>query len=115
MTIRDPLLQEVLDTAIFPALAALPPKFYSPAALHLQLAIGLQESKLAHRWQVLNGGGKGPFRRLIAIEIGASELTVWESGQNLGELLAMVAMGEMDSFVEEDVIQGVIRGELEAI
>ena len=63
----------------------------------------------------LNGGGKGPFRRLIAIEIGASELTIGKTGQNLGELLAMVAMGEMDRFVEEDVIQGVIRGELEAI
>ena len=63
----------------------------------------------------LNGGGKGPFRRLIAIEVGASELTIGKTGQNLGELLAMVAMGEMDRFVEEDVIQGVIRGELEAI
>jgi hypothetical protein len=63
----------------------------------------------------LDGSGKGPFRRLIAIEIGASELAIGKTGQNLGELLAMVAMGEMDRFVEEDVIQGVIRGELEAI
>ena len=63
----------------------------------------------------LNGGSKGPFRRLIAIEIGASELAIGKTGENLGELLAMVAMGEMDRFVEEDVIQGVIRGELKAI
>ena len=63
----------------------------------------------------LDGSGKGPFRSLIAIEIGASELAIGKTGQNLGELLAMVAMGEMDRFVEEDVIQGVIRGELEAI
>ena len=63
----------------------------------------------------LNGGCQGSFGRLITIQIGASELTIGETGQNLGELLAMVAMGEMDRFVEEDVIQGVIRGELEAI
>lgn len=70
MTVRDPLLQEVLDTAIFPALAALPPRFYSPGSLQMMLAIGLQESKLIHRWQVLNGGGKGPARSQWQMEQG---------------------------------------------
>ena len=60
----DTLLDSVLHGAIFPALADLPPKFYTPEALQLQLAIGLQESKLVHRWQVLNGGRKGPARGL---------------------------------------------------
>lgn len=69
-TVRDPLLQDVLDTSVFPALADMPPKFYSPAALQMQLAIGLQESKLTHRVQVLNGGGKGPARGLWQFEQG---------------------------------------------
>jgi hypothetical protein len=63
----------------------------------------------------LNGGCQRSFGRLIAIKIGAGELAIGKTGQNRGELLAMVAMGEMDRLVEEDVIQGVIRSELEAI
>ena len=70
MTIRDELLEGVLHGAIFPALADLPPKFYTPEALQLQLAIGLQESKLKDRWQVLNGGRKGPARGLWQFEQG---------------------------------------------
>jgi hypothetical protein len=58
----------------------------------------------------LNGGGQGAFSRLIPVEIGASELTIGESGQNGGELLAVIAMGEVDRLVEENVIQGVFRG-----
>lgn len=68
--IRDELLDSVLHGAIFPALADLPPKFYTPEALQLQLAIGLQESKFVHRWQVLNGGRKGPARSLWQFENG---------------------------------------------
>ena len=67
---RDPLLDEVVMQAVFPALADLPPKFYTPAALQLMLAIGLQESKLMSRWQVLNGGRKGPARGLWQFEQG---------------------------------------------
>lgn len=70
MMIRDELLEGVLHGAIFPALADLPPKFYTPEALQLQLAIGLQESKLKDRWQVLNGGRKGPARGLWQFEQG---------------------------------------------
>jgi hypothetical protein len=58
----------------------------------------------------LNRGGQRAFRRFIAIEIGASQLAIGESGQNGGEFLAMIAMGEVDSLVEEDVVEGVIRG-----
>lgn len=69
-SIRDELLNRVLTDAIFPALSALPPRFYSPEALHLQLAIGLQESKLKDRWQVLDGSRKGPARGLWQFEQG---------------------------------------------
>ena len=58
----------------------------------------------------LNRGGQRSFRRFITIEIGASELAIGESGQNGGELLAVIAMGEVDRLVEENVIQGVFRG-----
>lgn len=68
--IRDELLDSVLHGAVFPALEALPPRFYTPAALQLVLAIGLQESKLKDRWQVLSGGRKGPARSLWQFEVG---------------------------------------------
>lgn len=67
---RDPLLDEVVMQAVFPALADLPPKFYTPAALQLILAIGLQESKLKDRVQIVNGGGRGPARGLWQFEQG---------------------------------------------
>ena len=43
------------------------------------IAIALQESRLAHRWQVLQGGGKGPARGLLQFEQGtrASRGGVW--------------------------------------
>ena len=63
----------------------------------------------------LDRGCQRSFGRFIPVEIGAGELTIGETGQNLGELLAVVAMGEVDRLVEEDVIQGIVRGELEAI
>lgn len=68
--VRDELLEGVLHGAIFPALADLPPKFYTPEALQLQLAIGLQESKLKDRVQIVNGGGRGPARGLWQFEQG---------------------------------------------
>lgn len=68
--IRDELLYSVLHGAIFPALDALPPKFHSPIAIQVLLTIGLQESKLLNRWQVLNGGGKGPARSFWQFEVG---------------------------------------------
>lgn len=68
--IRDDLLYSVLHGAIFPALADLPPKFYTPDALQVMLAIGLQESKLKDRVQIVNGGGRGPARGLWQFEQG---------------------------------------------
>ena len=77
--------------------------------LPLTLKVGTIRKVLSQFLQ-LNRGGQRAFRRFIAIEIGASELAIGESGQCGGELLSMIAMGEMDRLVEEDVIQGIFRG-----
>ncbi|MBT2322512.1 hypothetical protein J7E62_09160 [Variovorax paradoxus] len=56
-------LDEILATAISPALALLPARMDSVEARVMLLAIGLQESKFEHRYQVLNGTKrKGPAR-----------------------------------------------------
>lgn len=54
------------------ALAALPAKFDTPEARVLLIAIGLQESRLKHRFQVVAGkpGAKGPARGLWQFERG---------------------------------------------
>lgn len=53
-----------------PALALLPELMDSPRARVQVIAVCLQESRLAHRWQVLNSGGKGPARGLAQFERG---------------------------------------------
>lgn len=65
MTIPVAVLQAI-DTA----LALLPPQLDTPAARVMLLAIGLQESRLTARAQILNGGGKGPARGLWQFEQG---------------------------------------------
>lgn len=56
-------LDQIMRTGVEPALAWLPPKMTSDAAKVELLAIGGQESKFEHRWQVLNTPGvKGPAR-----------------------------------------------------
>lgn len=50
----------------------------TPAARVLLIAIGLQESKLHHRFQVLAGGGKGPARGLWQFERGGGVRGVLE-------------------------------------
>lgn len=74
--LTDPLLDGVLKGAIFPALTHLPPKMSSPDAWHIMLAIGLQESGLTERAQILNGGGKGPARGLWQNERGGGVVGV---------------------------------------
>lgn len=65
---NDTLLQSVWAAAIGPALALMQPRFYTPNAVHLLLAIGLQESGLCERCQIIDGGGKGPARGLWQFE-----------------------------------------------
>jgi hypothetical protein len=56
-------LDEIMAAGIEPALAWLPPKMTSAEAKLMLLAIGLQESRFEHRWQVTNTPGvKGPAR-----------------------------------------------------
>ena len=68
-----------LREAVTPALELLPPHLTSDKARVLLVAIALQESGLRHRWQVLDGGGKGPARGLLQFERGskASRGGVW--------------------------------------
>jgi hypothetical protein len=56
-------LDEITRTAIDPALAWLPARMNTIEARAMLLAIGLQESRFEHRWQVLNDPSKkGPAR-----------------------------------------------------
>lgn len=70
------LLREVTDNAIAPALKLLPGYMDSPQARVMLLAIGLQESALTHRAQILTGGKKGPARGLWQMERGGGVLGV---------------------------------------
>lgn len=73
---------EALTEVVRPALDLLPNYLKSPRAEVMLLAIALQESRLAHRWQVVdakNPGIKGPARGLWQFERGskASRGGVW--------------------------------------
>lgn len=65
-------VQNILVSVILPTEARLKPHkiTISPAARAMLLAIGLQESALTHRYQVISGGGKGPARGLWQFERG---------------------------------------------
>lgn len=73
---------DLLNKVIRPALKLLPPAMTSIEALVMLVAIALQESALAHRWQVINPNKpdkKGPARGLWQFELGtkASRGGVW--------------------------------------
>src|SRR6476646_617594 len=72
-------LRWVTENVLDVALALLPKKLDTPEARVLLLAIGLQESRLVDRYQVLDGGAKGPARGLWQFERGtkASRGGVW--------------------------------------
>ena len=71
--------RDFLRQVVPAGMALLPKTCDSPAARAMLVAIALQESRLAHRWQVLQGGGKGPARGLLQFESGtrASRGGVW--------------------------------------
>ena len=64
------MISTILGSAIAPSLALLPAKMSSPASLVMLLAIGLQESGLKARAQIVQGGDKGPARGLWQFERG---------------------------------------------
>ena len=67
------LTETIRREAILPALALLPARMNSPAAIALLLAIGLQESRLTHRRQI-----GGPARGLWQFERGGGVRGVLE-------------------------------------
>ena len=74
-------LDQITKTGINPALTLLPANMDTPQARVMLLAIGLQESRFEHRYQVVQGkpGAKGPARGFWQFELGsaASRGGVW--------------------------------------
>jgi hypothetical protein len=72
-------LARIEESAIAPALRLLPKAMSGTRARVILLAIGLQESRLEHRYQKTNSGRKGPARGLWQFESGsqASRGGVW--------------------------------------
>lgn len=69
----NPLTLEQVDVqAIDPAMILLTLKMDSPEARVLLGAIGFQESGFEHRYQVLDGGGRGPARGFWQFELGSA-------------------------------------------
>ena len=68
-------LKEIRLQAIEPAFKLLPAKINSPEALVMMYAIGLQESRFEHRYQVVQGkpGAKGPARSYWQFEEGTEK------------------------------------------
>lgn len=66
------MISDDIKASLGEALALLPSKMDSVQARLLLLAIGLQESRLVHRYQISPGapGGKGPARGLLQFEQG---------------------------------------------
>lgn len=69
------MLRHITEAAINPALALLPAAMDSAEARVMLLAIGLQESRFEHRYQVVQGrpGAKGPARGFWQFERGTRE------------------------------------------
>lgn len=74
-------LDQIIKTGINPALTLLPSNMDTPQARVMLLAIGLQESRFEHRYQLVQGkpGAKGPARGFWQFELGtaASRGGVW--------------------------------------
>ena len=79
-------------------LALLPERFTNKAVFRLLVAIGLQESRFTHRYQVVQGkpGAKGPARGFWQFELGsqASRGGVW------GVVLHKASRGHLENVCE---------------
>jgi hypothetical protein len=64
------MIQESVKASLTEALSLLPSNMDSIQARVQLLATGLQESRLTHRYQIIDGGGKGPARGLLQFERG---------------------------------------------
>jgi hypothetical protein len=93
--------------AIDKALALLPPALDSRTARAMLLAIGLQESGLRERVQIVAGGGKGPARGLWQFERGGGVRGVL-THQQAAPLALRVCMAR-----QVQPVTSVVWGELE--
>lgn len=64
------MISEQIKTSLKEALSLLPSNMDSIHARVQLLATGLQESRLTHRYQIIDGGGKGPARGILQFERG---------------------------------------------
>jgi hypothetical protein len=92
--------EQILDKVIKPALDMLVPHGLPhtiPAKVMLY-AIGLQESKLSHRYQVIAGGGKGPARGLWQFEKGGGVKGVLghKNSAGIAAIIAAERIGSTD-------------------
>lgn len=85
-----------VHTFVFPAaFALLPPTMDTPEARAMLLAIGLQESEFTDRYQVLDGGGRGPARGFWQFELGGATTGVLaHAGVRTHALRAIEALRE---------------------
>lgn len=96
-------LSEVIKTAIDPALSLLPERMRSKEAVVMLLAIGLQESRFVHTYQLVQGkpGAKGPARgwwQFERMEREAADTAIRMFAELLGGLdeMAEVYAAEVD-------------------
>lgn len=89
-------LDQVIAKVLNPGLAYLPLAMDTKKAELMLLAIGLQESKFEHRYQVLNGGGKGPARGFWQFERGGGVKGVMNHHATTGHAHRLCAERNVD-------------------
>lgn len=98
---------DILDKAVMPALAYLPAKMNTPAALIMLIAIGLQESRLIHRKQI-----GGPAHGLWQFERGGGVRGVINFGGETSRLAKAVCEAEGVRFTADDVYQALPQNDV---
>jgi len=101
------MIEQIISSAINPALRLLPPALDTRSARVMLVAIGLQESGLRERVQIVQGGGKGPARGLWQFERGGGVRGVL-THQQTAPLALRVCMAR-----QVTAVTSVVWGELE--
>lgn len=90
--------ERAITRIINPALSLLPPRMVSAQAVVLILGCMLQESNLAHRWQVVDlrhPERKGPARGLAQFELGGAVKGVCEHPATRGHVAMLCALHDL--------------------
>lgn len=96
-------LSEVVTTIINPAMEWFPAEWDTKSARQMLLAIGRQESRFEHRWQVLNDPTKkGPARGFWQFELGGATKGVMNH-QATRKRLRQICVARKVEFWPEDV------------